>query len=109
MGFSRNLAWLVGIDRYAHVPPLDTAARDATAVGALLQDDHDYVTQVRCDEDANLAALTRLFTETLPATVTADDRVLIYFAGHGIAQDGDDGPTGFLVPVDATQDRKSVV
>ena len=31
MGFSRNLAWLVGIDRYAHVPPLDTAARDATA------------------------------------------------------------------------------
>ena len=107
MGFSRNLAWLVGIDRYVHVTPLDTAARDATAIGALLQDEHDYVTQVRCDGEADLAGLTQLFSETLPATVTADDRVVIYFAGHGIAQDGDDGPTGFLVPVDATPDDRA--
>ena len=33
--------------------------------------------------------------------VTADDRVLFYFAGHGIAADGDDGPAGYLVPADA--------
>ena len=33
--------------------------------------------------------------------VEADDRVLFYFAGHGIAADGDDGPAGYLVPADA--------
>ncbi|QLQ08871.1 MAG: caspase family protein [Anaerolineae bacterium] len=31
----------------------------------------------------------------------ADDRLLVYFAGHGVALDGDDGPRGYLVPQDA--------
>lgn len=39
--------------------------------------------------------------KTLPAKVGADDRVLFYFAGHGIAAGGDDGPAGYSVPADA--------
>ena len=43
--------------------------------------------------------------ETMARLVTADDRVLFYFAGHGIAADGDDGPAGYLVPADADPTR----
>src|SRR6202008_2368370 len=35
----------------------------------------------------------------------SDDRVLFYFAGHGIALESDEGPKGYLLPQDA--DRRS--
>ena len=45
-----------------------------------------------------------------PRLVAADDRVVFYFAGHGIAADGDDGPAGYLVPADADPtDLKTLV
>ena len=30
--------------------------------------------------------------DTLPKAVTAQDRLLFYFAGHGVALEGNDGP-----------------
>ncbi len=33
----------------------------------------------------------------------ADDRVCFYFAGHGVAMDGHDGPNGYLLPWDASR------
>ncbi|NEP35876.1 caspase family protein, partial [Moorena sp. SIO3B2] len=32
---------------------------------------------------------------------TENDRLLFYFAGHGVALNGDDGPAGYLIPQDA--------
>ena len=37
----------------------------------------------------------------LPQQIQASDRLIFYFAGHGIALNGDDGPEGFLIPQDA--------
>jgi uncharacterized caspase-like protein len=37
----------------------------------------------------------------LPRQVKPNDRLLFYFAGHGIALNGEDGPTGYLIPQDA--------
>lgn len=39
--------------------------------------------------------------------VGPNDRVFFYFAGHGIALDGDDGPEGYLVPEDAKRDDRT--
>ena len=39
--------------------------------------------------------------------MTADDRLLVYFAGHGIALDGDDGPAGYLIPQDGDVDDRA--
>ena len=39
--------------------------------------------------------------DTLPKQAEADDRLLFYFAGHGIALNGEDGPEGYLIPQDA--------
>ncbi|MBK6433430.1 MAG: caspase family protein [Anaerolineae bacterium] len=66
---------------------------------------HGYETILLTEPETNQpvtrARLAALFTEELPARLGEDDRLLVYFAGHGVALDGDDGPRGYLVPQDA--------
>ena len=65
-------------------------------------------TQLAVTENASLARLRAFFEESLPSEIEADDRLLVYFAGHGIALEGNDGPAGYLVPQDASaQDKNS--
>lgn len=59
------------------------------------------------DGEPTLANLRELLNLTLPNEVGANDRVLIYFAGHGIACDGEDGPEGYLVPADANREQRT--
>ena len=106
--FARSIAVVIGINTYGSgIPALRTAANDARRLGALLRDGHGYDVTLLLDADANLASLTELFTRTLPATVKDDDRVLFYFAGHGVARDGDEGPNGYLLPSDARRGEES--
>ena len=109
MDFDGSHALIIGIDSYrSGIPPLGNAVRDAAAVADLLEADHDFAVQRLLDTDATHDALAEAL-ELLAADVGEDDRVFVYFAGHGIAQDGDDGPEGFLVPVDAApEDRDSL-
>ena len=103
--FTRSLAVVIGIDRYQNgIPALQTASNDARSVGALLRDKHGYDLCLIVDEDATLARLTAILKVELPAQVGPEDRVFFYFAGHGVALNGDDGPQGFILPQDARRD-----
>ncbi|MCA9693150.1 MAG: caspase family protein, partial [Myxococcales bacterium] len=105
--FARSVAAVIGVDAYRHgVAPLTTAVRDARAIAACLTRDHGYEVRLLLDGQASLAGLTNLLQETLQKWVGADDRLLVYFAGHGIALDGEGGPEGFLVPADARPDDR---
>lgn len=100
--FANSIAVVVGIDRYRDgIPELRTAANDARRVGAILRESHGYDVIELLDDDASQDRLTTLLTRELPGKVGADDRVFFYWAGHGVARDGDDGPNGYLLPVDA--------
>jgi tetratricopeptide (TPR) repeat protein len=57
--------------------------------------------------DATGAQLRELLQVTLKDEVGANDRVLFYFAGHGVAADGEDGPAGYIVPADAEKTELS--
>src|SRR5438552_3501031 len=104
-GFRRSLAFLVAIDRYGHgVPQLRTPVADAKSVAEVLRRDHGFDAEVVANEKATFSAL-RTLLNGLPTRVRSDDRVVFYFAGHGIAVDGNDGPAGYLLPQDA--DRSS--
>lgn len=98
---------VVGIDRYRHgVTPLQRAVADATAVGDALQRQGFEVRRL-LDEDASRAALEALFRRELPALRPAPDRLLVYFAGHGLARMDDNYDlTGFLLPVEARRDEE---
>ena len=100
--FAHSIAVVIGIDHYGNgVPELRTAANDAQRLGELLGTKHGYDVTALIDTDATQASITALLTKDLPARVGPDDRVLFYFAGHGVAHDSDEGPNGYLLPVDA--------
>jgi hypothetical protein len=100
-GFNRSLAFLVAIDRYENgVPELKTPVADAKKLAEVLRHDHGFEAQVIANEHATQRGL-RVFLEGLKAQVTADDRVIFYFAGHGTALESDDGPKGYILPQDA--------
>ena len=100
--FSRNLAFITGINNYTNgISPLNTAVNDAKKLVEILREKHDYEVWECLDEVANLSNFHKFLFHTLPEQVTENDRLLFYFAGHGVALNGDDGPAGYLIPQDA--------
>ncbi|MCB9131494.1 MAG: caspase family protein [Anaerolineales bacterium] len=107
--FAHSLAIIIGIDAYdTGIPRLTTAVNDATRLAELLQDAHGYetllLTEPAIGQPVTLERIRALFTEELSVRLGENDRLLVYFAGHGVALDGDDGPRGYLVPQDARPD-----
>lgn len=99
LNFAQHHAFIVGIDAYAHVSRLKTAVSDATRLAQVLREQQQFTVHPPL-LDASAGDLRRLLHETMKNAVGPQDRVLFYFAGHGIADDGDDGPQGYLVPAD---------
>ena len=100
--FKRSVAIIIGINNYQHgIPTLRTAVNDAKKIAKILGKQHGYKIWGLLDEKATLAKCLRLLEESLPNKIQESDRLIFYFAGHGIALNGDDGPEGFLIPQDA--------
>ncbi|MEM8502531.1 MAG: caspase family protein [Cyanobacteria bacterium P01_D01_bin.1] len=102
LDFKQNLAIVVGIDRYGHgIPQLANSVSDASAIAHLLETKHGYTTTLLTNQKATQQHLVSLLYDILPKQVKSTDRLLFYFAGHGIALNGEDGPEGFLIPQDS--------
>jgi len=102
LDFDNSVAVVIGIDRYGHgISPLRTAVADASAIAQVLAQKHNYTVITLLDERAQLTSLRTLIQESLPQQLSASSRLLLYFAGHGIAHNGDNGPEGYLIPQDA--------
>jgi WD40 repeat protein len=105
--FKLNLAVVIGINDYHNgIPPLGTARQDAAAIAEILATDYHYqVTLITdaTDPPATGQYLKQWLATELPAAIKVahPSRLLFYFAGHGIALNGDDGPQGYLIPQDA--------
>jgi tetratricopeptide (TPR) repeat protein len=99
-----SYAVVVGISRYPKLESrmqLHFAERDAQAIYSILispEGGNFKAENVRLliNEKATLAAIRREIDNWLPATARPDDRVLIYFAGHGFLIGG----RGYLAPSD---------
>jgi hypothetical protein len=99
--FAAHHAVVIGINAYRSVEKLRTAVADAARLAALLETQHGFTVHPPL-LDATGEDLRHLLHEVLPSVVGANDRLLFYFAGHGTAEDGDNGPAdGYLVPADA--------
>ncbi len=97
-------AAVIGINAYGNgMAALSTAVADARAVATFLGRAHGYADPIELlDEEANLDGIVELLEIRLPALgLSEDSGLVLYFAGHGVAFDDDEGPRGYLIPQDA--------
>lgn len=99
----RSYALVVGVSDYQNMPDrgLKFATRDAEAIYAILispQGGNFRAENVHklTGGDATLANLRRELEQWLPSVAKQEDRVLIYFAGHGFVYGG----KAYLAPFD---------
>ncbi|MFN6300601.1 MAG: caspase family protein [Planctomycetota bacterium] len=106
--FACSRAYVIGINEYSTgIPKLRTAVADAAKLGQLLADSHGYQVQSYPRDGSPTLANLRDLLQRMQQEVGPNDRVLFYFAGHGIALDGEDGPEGYLVPEDANREERT--
>jgi tetratricopeptide (TPR) repeat protein len=105
----RSYAVIVGVSQYRNLEArlqLQFAERDAQAIfTALISPEGGNFrvenVHVLTNEKATLAALRKEIDTWLPSVAQEDDRVLIYFAGHGFMYQG----KGYLAPHDFDRNR----
>ncbi len=98
INLGRYHALVIGNNEYRNYPQLKTAVNDATETAALLEKKFGFKTTVlkNATRYEILAALNEL-----RETLTDQDNLLIYYAGHGELDDKTE--KGFWLPVDAEQ------
>jgi len=105
--FHKSYAFVVGINAYEHITKLKTARQDALDLSKLFTEVHLYdEVHTLIDEQATVKGMRDFLKQMGEKVSQKDDRVVFYFAGHGIARDSADDPKGYLVPADFDPDRQ---
>ncbi len=107
--YASSWALVVGIDAYAQWPRLEYAVNDASAVrNALIQDlgfPAEHVLFLK-DAEATRNNILGLFEGRLNHELKRDDRLFVFFAGHGATRQLSSGRTlGYIVPSDSSPDH----
>lgn len=102
--YENSHALVVGVNKYDKAGPLAFARNDAEAVAEVLRTKFGFPgenVQLLLDADATKANVLSAFLRFASGpSITEDDRIVVFFAGHGHTVSGRSGETGFLVPVD---------
>ena len=102
VNFGRYHALVIGINDYQHLPRLETAVNDATAVADLLRQNYGFEVTLLLNPTRDRVIRT---LDKLRGALTERDNLLLYYAGHGILDAEAD--TGFWLPVDAEEGTQS--
>lgn len=102
--YTLSRALVIGIDQYIQASPLEYAVSDAhefrqTLVDSLEfeSDDIIYLANEAATRQAILSAFLRFSRED----IDVDERLVVFYAGHGHTRPGSRGEIGYLVPHDA--------
>lgn len=102
--YGSSRALVIGIDRYHNASPLSYAVSDAVAIKGLLVDRFkfpDSCVTLLTNEMATKRDILQAFLRFANDDVGLDDRIVVFFAGHGHTRSGNRGEIGYLVPHDA--------
>jgi hypothetical protein len=96
LNFGRYHALVIGNNAYTDLSPLKTAMHDATAVAELLRTVYGFtvILLTNTTRDDIITAL-----DQLRSTLTEQDNLLIYYAGHGMLDTSEE--RGYWLPVNA--------
>ena len=108
--YDNSWALVIGIDQYRYANPLDFARADAESVAEVLVAELGFPTASVCkllDGEATRSQIMERFLAF--ESLSPDDRLFVFFAGHGHTVPGQRGPVGYLVPVDGRLEDKSAL
>jgi ABC-type dipeptide/oligopeptide/nickel transport system ATPase subunit len=105
--FGTGRAFLIAVEQYEQVTTLSTPRNDVEKLAEVLSVQHGYDvhTLIRRGpgNEISKADLEYFLFEVMPGIVRQGDRVILYFAGHGIAvtEENPAEPRGFLLTKEA--------
>jgi len=101
--YENSWALIIGIDKYDKVQNLNYAVKDAESIQDILVNSFDFPENniiLLKNEQATKQNILKSFSD-ITLNAKEQDRVLIFFAGHGETMDlPDGGEMGYLLPVD---------
>ena len=108
--YRTSWALIVGIDNYQNASPLSYAVSDANEIREVLVNDLGFpinnITYL-IDGDATKENILKSFMRFARNDVELDDRIFVFFAGHGRTKTGIRGEVGYLVAFDSDADDLS--
>ena len=110
--YSQSYALVIGINAYQNCNPLRYATNDAAAIHKKLIEDFDFPpenTRLLLDEEATATEIRKAYLRFTEQDIQLDDRIFVFFAGHGTTRRGMRGEVGYLTPVDADIDQISTL
>ena len=105
-GYSNSWAIVIGINDYAKWPKLQYAVQDAQGIRQVLIEKlgfpSDHVFSLQNGEATRNGILAAFHDRLANDTVKKDDRIFVFFAGHGATRRLSSGrDLGYIVPVDS--------
>lgn len=102
-------AYLIGVSAYQNdIPPLSGPSKDIKLLAETF-DSQGFETTSMLNEEASFDNIQNLFESGSISKLTEEDRLVIYFAGHGIAKNSDTVPKGYLLPWDANLEGDKLI
>ncbi|MBW2618509.1 MAG: caspase family protein, partial [Deltaproteobacteria bacterium] len=105
--YSNSYALVIGINEYKSASPLAYAVNDAKVIARVLTEDFSFPkdnVSLLLDKKATRSAITKRFLSFAFGGAAINDRVFVFFAGHGLTSPSrSGGEVGFLVPYDGDQ------
>jgi hypothetical protein len=102
--YANSRGLIIGINQYQKAPPLSYAVNDAKELrDVLIQELSFPADNITCllDAEATKESILRAFMRFTKPDVELDERIFVFFAGHGYTRTGSRGEVGYLVPHDA--------
>src|ERR1051325_5074496 len=96
--YDESWALVIGINEYRHTNPLEIARADAESIRDVLVKDFKFPKKNICtllDKQATRAHIMEKFLSY--ESIGSDDRLVVFFAGHGSTVQSSRGPVGYLV------------
>ncbi|SMF08570.1 caspase family protein [Pseudogulbenkiania subflava] len=111
--YTNSRALVIGINHYQNASPLSYAVSDAEEIRNVLINDLGFPENnvaYLVDSEATKGNILRAFMRLTAGDVELDERIFVFFAGHGHTRTGIRGEVGYLVPYDADmQDFSSFI
>ncbi|MBU2862988.1 polysaccharide deacetylase family protein [Reinekea forsetii] len=109
--YGNSWALVIGVNKYRYWPQLSYAVNDAKGVKEVLQNKYGFEEErifTLLDENASRENISEHLANILsdPGRVKPNDRVFIFYAGHGMTRVLPSGRNlGYIIPFDAELDK----